>query len=970
MQNFFQKLIGLLVLFFVIESQSQNFQLTNYSLNEGLPKSQVKTIIQDAVGFIWFGTNGGGVCSFDGKEFKVWDRSNGLISNYINDIKYFEGRLYIATNKGLSIKENGIFINYSTSKINKIIIEKGVVYLAMADGLKLFDGLKITDIKLSKPFDKINVFDIAYKENYLWLATDKGLYKIDVGQKLNNNLKLFSKGNFISIQHYNNKIYAINYDKGISVFNSKGGQLKEIGSQQRISSLDIIDDVFWVSTKSSEVLVLNNIDYGLIKRYNSVSGIKSNINKVLKDRQGNFWLATNGAGVYKLKEHNFKLLFEGNSISSSAITSNEIWFSSNQYLTKIDSLGIHDRSFGVNIVSIAKNKNLTFAGTNHGLFILDVVHIIDTLNITRGLVSNILKKVIIKDNEIWITYKNKGISSFKYDLTTKSIFNVIDFGTSDGLYDLSINDIKFDTEGTIWYVSKKGFFGYIKNNIVKHLGRKLNVSFTINNLLIHNNKLFVGTEGDGIWMAELSDELKFKNLTFTNSLNSKTINQLLFDAENNLWAGTQYGVYKIKFSSNYNVDNITHFGYNDGFIGIETTPNTSFMDKYSNLYFGTTKGLAVYQINNISSNEVQKFPIEFETVEVVYNSIDSINLINWTNSSKVLNLKPEENHVSFSYRSIDINHPQDIKYRWRLNTTAWSNWSGENKINFANLNAGNYSFEVESRTINFQKSNAIHFNFHIKTKLIDTLWFRWSVLSFLSLILFFLIWNYIRKIKIRSIQKNEKLKLENHLLSLEHKALQLQMNPHFIFNVLNGIKAMSKTDILKMNTTINKFALMLRGILNNSRKETISLHEEIETLNNYIEVEQLMRSNPFNFKINIGKNIDIEEVSIPVMLIQPFVENAIKHGFVNNAIKGELEISFSVYKELLYCEIKDNGVGFYRDKKSKIKTNHQSVALEVTKERITSIAGKDTLVIKELKDENLNVTGTLVQFRIPLLTDY
>ncbi len=209
--------------------------------------------------------------------------------------------------------------------------------------------------------------------------------------------------------------------------------------------------------------------------------------------------------------------------------------------------------------------------------------------------------------------------------------------------------------------------------------------------------------------------------------------------------------------------------------------------------------------------------------------------------------------------------------------------------------------------------------------------------------------------------------LENHLLSLEHKALQLQMNPHFIFNVLNGIKAMSKTDIEKMNTTINKFALLLRGTLMNSRKETISLKEEIVTLTNYVEVEQLMRKKSFNFKINFDSTIDIEEVLIPMMLVQPFVENAIKHGFLNNDKKGKLEVNFSIINENLHCEIKDNGLGFYHSKTTK---NHQSVALEVTKERIENIAGENTLKIEELKDINSVVLGTLVQFSIPLLTDY
>jgi sensor histidine kinase YesM len=196
------------------------------------------------------------------------------------------------------------------------------------------------------------------------------------------------------------------------------------------------------------------------------------------------------------------------------------------------------------------------------------------------------------------------------------------------------------------------------------------------------------------------------------------------------------------------------------------------------------------------------------------------------------------------------------------------------------------------------------------------------------------------------------------------------MNPHFIFNVLNGIKAMASSKPEKMNSTINSFATLLRATLNNSRKELITLAEETQTLQHYITVEQLMATKPFTFSIEINGDLDPEEILIQPMLIQPFVENAIRHGILKAPTEGVLHIIFDIAAPLLHCKIRDNGVGIFTSQQQKEKTNHQSMALTVTKERLQSISGKNTLKITEIKREDGTIGGTSVTFSIPLLTDY
>ena len=194
------------------------------------------------------------------------------------------------------------------------------------------------------------------------------------------------------------------------------------------------------------------------------------------------------------------------------------------------------------------------------------------------------------------------------------------------------------------------------------------------------------------------------------------------------------------------------------------------------------------------------------------------------------------------------------------------------------------------------------------------------------------------------------------------------MNPHFIFNVLNGIKAFGNTGNTKeLNTTISQFASLLRALLYNSRKEEINLSEEIETLKNYLDLEQKLNAN-FEYTITAEiENIAKEEILIPPMLVQPFVENSIKHGFKNS--EGKLSILFKTNNNHLMCTIIDNGIGIEQSKKVKSTSNHISVALKVTKERIENLSKTSWLKIKETFENN-QITGTKVEFQIPLKTDY
>jgi signal transduction histidine kinase len=426
---------------------------------------------------------------------------------------------------------------------------------------------------------------------------------------------------------------------------------------------------------------------------------------------------------------------------------------------------------------------------------------------------------------------------------------------------------------------------------------------------------------------------------------------------------------KILLNASRQIVDVFHYNRNDGFLGIETCQNAVIRDRQDNLWFGTIYGLTRYQ--PLENTRVNIKPLlAFESIEVFYQELDTVDLKSWSAAGKILQLAPRENHLAFRYRTVDINNPEEIQYRWRLNEADWSPWLADNAVNFAGLAYGDYRFEAQSRNEGWEESEVIGFNFHIARPLYEKPWFRRSIIGALVLLIAALVWRYIRRLKARNAAERARLEMANHLLSLEQKALRLQMNPHFVFNVLNGIKAMSAGDTEQMHLTINKFATLMRAILNNSRQDHITLAEEVDTLRNYIEVEQLMATKPFTYEMEIDATLDAEEILIPPMLIQPFVENAIRHGIMAVQREGALRIRFWQKDQYLYCSVKDNGIGIYASQNGKQAASHQSVALEVTRERIESLSGKESLEIEELVGPDGQVMGTEVVFKLPVMTDY
>ncbi len=229
------------------------------------------------------------------------------------------------------------------------------------------------------------------------------------------------------------------------------------------------------------------------------------------------------------------------------------------------------------------------------------------------------------------------------------------------------------------------------------------------------------------------------------------------------------------------------------------------------------------------------------------------------------------------------------------------------------------------------------------------------IVLFLSIVVFILVYNH------------QKLKSEKVALEIEQKLLRLQMNPHFIFNSLYAIQNfLTQNDTAKTNKYLIKFSRLLRLILETSVQNYITIDEEIEIIENYLTFQKLLNNDNFDFEIINTNDIDTDNVLIPPMLVQPFIENSIKHGFNNIDYKGNILIKFSKINTNLKIEIIDNGKGL---KAATSNINHKSMSTDITKKRLKSLMGKKYKNFRLHILEN-NDKGTTVQFEIPFLTEF
>lgn len=342
-------------------------------------------------------------------------------------------------------------------------------------------------------------------------------------------------------------------------------------------------------------------------------------------------------------------------------------------------------------------------------------------------------------------------------------------------------------------------------------------------------------------------------------------------------------------------------------------------------------------------------------------------------SSSSITLKPSENVFSFEFGCIDLTNQALNKFAYKLEgwDADWVQAGTRRYAGYTNLNGGNYVFKVKVANSEGVWSEPIAVPVFIETPVHKRGWFMVMAALFFAALIYGL---YLYRI--RQIEHAERLRTEfnRQLAESRMEALRAQMNPHFIFNCLNSInRYIIKGDVKTSSLYLTRFAQLIRLILDNSKSKKVVLANELEALRLYVDMESLRFDHKFTFDIACDDDVDADQINVPPLLIQPYVENAIWHGLLHKDGNGHLSVRVSLEDEsLLRCTITDNGIGRAKaaEYKSKNAPTRQSVGMKLTEERLHHASDASVQTgsqnIIDLFDENGQACGTQVVLTIPI----
>jgi len=409
--------------------------------------------------------------------------------------------------------------------------------------------------------------------------------------------------------------------------------------------------------------------------------------------------------------------------------------------------------------------------------------------------------------------------------------------------------------------------------------------------------------------------------------------------------------------------------FDESLNGFETNPNPRGLGELYN-------NLGRYYVSENQSDKAKGYLIKaektFESIEDQFGISDAYFLL----AEVYFGEKNFDKSLEFANKSLELSKELDLpETRMKCEKLLSEIYDQKGNQQLALLHLKNYDLEKDNleKIKNEQKRLNTELNFQYEKLQLEKK--DSAEQDRLKLILGFLILIVILGSLFfyqRNKEKQQKILLQKQLAEFEHKALHLQMNPHFVFNCLAAISSFimqnGKADAMKY---LSKFSKLMRLTLEFSKESAISIDKEIEALQNYLELEQLRFNQKFDFKINKDSDIEDDTV-IPTLLLQPYVENAIIHGVAPKEGKGFIKINFSQKDEQLICTIEDDGVGIESSKELKKDSvnAHKSMALEISKKRLETLEKienkKVGLEIEELKVENGKTLGTKITLKLPL----
>jgi hypothetical protein len=949
-------------------SQMPTLSFRNYTTDDGLPSSQLYQVVQDKQGYLWFATDHG-LSRYNGYEFTNYSSSDGLEDNTIFKLEFDKkDRLWM---QSLS----GKFFYLDNDKIYSFKYNDTIASIIKGS------------IPLGFCIDEANtIYFTSHKSNPMKIDTLGNITKLF--EPTNN--ALYSKLFFLEMM--NGKFLTTNKS---SLIIGKDAYLFFYNSEKKLDSIFVSESSAGnvIAKRINENKILVTIGKVVFEFSNNIFKeiytVPSDPTTIYIDKEGLLFINTIN-GVYKL-DRNYKLLevYIANQFVSSATKD----FESGLWITTINN--------GLFYLPNDEIRNYYFKGDT---FKQPLCLSTDFKSVFAGFWSGHLLRINTQQ------YQKIKANQPTY-MITKLFYDVVD----ERLYISSrppayiYKDKYLELKASNLFTMKGNFIrrrnGQILNNTISGLYRiqkdSINIYFVLNqrsNCVFEtkHNKLLIGSNA-GVFLANIVDS----SLTlFDKHLSNIRVDDINEFSEHLIYATRGKGlgiaiddtVFFIDqqkgLCSNFihrmviNKNKIYCASYN-GISCVEITSLSPLKYKISNT--GLSEGLPGNEIVDLLSLHDTLWVATRNAISFYSEKTDFTNAfsprIKFThfkvnNTSLAINqpmiLSPSSNNISIGYEAISYRSEKKINYRIMLinNGDTFNTYTFNRHIDFLSLKPGDYTFSVSAmNSSGVWTMDSLKINFLIETPIWRRTWFL--LMSFLAIIVGTII---IVRARISRIRAQERVKsdINKQIVELEIKALRAQMNPHFIFNVINSIQDyILKNDSLAAQRYLSKFAKLIRSILDNSVRGEIFFEEELAAAKLYVELEQQRFEGTFDFNINIDSEVEVGSLLIPSMILQPFLENAIKHGIRTLPHKGTLSINVLQDVKNLIVIIEDNGVGRAAAAEIYHQTanDHISYGSLITSKRVAAYNRAHNtfiqLVISDLITNSGLPRGTRVELTVP-----
>ena len=613
-----------------------------------------------------------------------------------------------------------------------------------------------------------------------------------------------------------------------------------------------------------------------------------------------------------------------------------LWFTTNEFLVHYD---IHSKktllykptdassNTGLRTITVIDDHTWWIRTRNNGpngIYVFNPIarkftkHFTNSPACNNCVPVNLLRIFLSSKRNIYVTAVGKGI--LRYDPVSDLFIPVFKFQGKDlQEHSNSFESIAEDNKGLFWIATYSGVF------VFDPYSARVVRDYT-------SDKLIGGTDVSGV----------------------------VLDDQQNTWISTGRGMFYI-LGATGQARELTNTK------GLRNNSNGTFQfDEIDHSIFNGIQGYIVrIYPSELLNHPDKKIPVHISDATVM----DSSYFFNFTSSGqKELITLPGENRFSLDFSV--MNYDGDNQYYYKLDG-AMDKWQqNENgHLSFYNLSPGKYTLHVKGGD-QFGSLGGIEDDVAI---IVQPRWWQTNLFKLLCLALIIGFTTFL--IRRRIVQIRHEASFKQKIAETEMMALRSQMNPHFIFNSLNSIENFIMQNEKRLASTyLNKFARLIRMILDSSRNELVPLSKDIEALRLYVDLEQLRFNHKFCFKLHVDPMLLNGDYKVPALLIQPYVENAIVHGLAHSEREDlSLMVSAMLEEEYIHYSIEDNGIGRQLSSQYNLQNrpHHKSVGLAITKERINIFNRKQNangrVTIADLFDKNNVASGTRVDILIKVV---